>query len=1179
MKKLNPFEKKWHYRGMRRLFLILACIATSATFAWAGSITLNVKNRTLKEVLKEIEKQSNLSFIYSSNTVDVKQNISFDCRDLPVEEVLKSLLVKAKISFTTEGNQVILSPVKSPTDQVQPPATKPKSTALQGVVRGRVVDENGSGIPGASVTATGTTAGIATDIDGYFSLNVPQGCTSIRISFIGYSSVIQTIKGLNGGEVLKVTLNPDYKKIEEVVVTGYQTISKERATGSFVVLSPKTLDGKLQTNILDRLEGQVAGLSSYKGTPVIRGASTIQAEKKILYVVDGIPYEGVVEAINPSDIVNVTILKDATAASIYGARSSNGVIVITTRNGAVGKTAVSYNGSVKFQGLPDRDYLNRMNSSEFVDFQKDIFSIYPISRSSSNTWQNDVQRLLLDRKDGVISEQQLNDGLNYYRGKDRYNEVKNAFLRNNSVTHQHNISFGGGDEVHRYNLSLNYMQDLPYEKEQSRERLGFNIKNTFNFFKWMKADVAVLGSSLSSDYDNGISGMAILNGGPASYYTLRDENGNPNRWYAMEGSNKSQKEIDRLISLGLFNENYTPLNEMGSRHYSAKSRYLNLNLGVTFKLCEGLNAEFRYQNENTDGYNKQYDTKDANKVKRMVNDATQILQDGSIKYNIPKGGTLLKNNFNSNSYTLRAQLNYTESFKDLHDIQAIVGAERRKVVDQSDGVFRLGYDDETLVYSPFDELVLNKAVTGTQSQNGSFYYSNFRQTPTISYTDNRYLSYYANASYTYGKRTTLNGSIRIDQSNLFGTQFRDQFKPLWSLGAHYVILQNYQNWIDRVVGRITYGVNGNVAKLNGPFTIVKDFTTNNNITNETQSYVQSPPNPLLRWERTAVTNIGVDFVLFNNRISGSVEYYNKKSSDLLGDFKTDPTTGWSSVLMNYGGLYNRGVEVTLNSINVQSKSFTWSTNFIFGYNKNEVTDVQAGSESAYSYYSGLNTRKGYPLNSLFSVRYAGLDDKGVPMAYKKDGSIVKRADQLATEDLEYSGTYDPPYNASLSNRFSYMGIDLSFMFVYYGGHVMRDVQAAMLFTSHPIYYTTNRDKDIINFWRKAGDEQDPDMHPAFAFGNANARAATDIWSAADKHVQKGDYIKLRDLTLGYTIPQNILKKTMVKSLRINLQAQNIWKWVANSGGLDPEVWSGYNLTPTRGTLYPATYTLGVSINF
>lgn len=244
--------------------------------------------------------------------------------------------------------------------------------AAQHKIKGNVVDENGEPVLGANVIIKGTTYGTVTDIDGNFSLNVRNGQT-IVISFLGYVSHEITVSGKSQ---YKVSLEPDTHLIDEVIVTGYQTISKERAAGSFAIVNQKDLSDKLQTNIIDRMEGLVAGMKVNGTTPEIRGISTLNATETPLYVVDGIPYEGSLDAINPSDIVNVTVLKDASAASIYGARSANGVIVITTRNGEVGKPKVRYNGSIKFEPLPDRDYMNLMSSAELVDLQKVLFNCY-----------------------------------------------------------------------------------------------------------------------------------------------------------------------------------------------------------------------------------------------------------------------------------------------------------------------------------------------------------------------------------------------------------------------------------------------------------------------------------------------------------------------------------------------------------------------------------------------------------------------------------------------------------------------------------------------------------------------------------------------------------------------------------------------------------------------------------
>ena len=219
------------------------------------------------------------------------------------------------------------------------------------------------------------------------------------------------------------------------------------------------------------------------------------------------------------------------------------------------------------------------------------------------------------------------------------------------------------------------------------------------------------------------------------------------------------------------------------------------------------------------------------------------------------------------------------------------------------------------------------------------------------------------------------------------------------------------------------------------------------------------------------------------------------------------------------------------------------------------------------------------MNSLYSIRYAGLDENGVPQAYKANGEIVKSYRDLEKEDLEYSGTTDPPYAASLSNKISYKGIDLSFMFVFYGGHKMRDVAASYVWNRMPtLNYSGVMDKDRMHFWQNPGDEKDPDMAPAFLYKTANSYSEY-LWSAANKHIQKADYLKLRDLTIGYTFPKQWINKVYMQNLRVSLQIQNLFYWAANKNNLDPEVWSGTSLTPSRGYHIPATYTIGISANF
>ena len=1035
-------------------------------------------------------------------------------------------------------------------------------------VKGIVFDEEGYPVPGANVLIKGSSTGTITNIEGRFSLMTKVGET-LSVSFVGYKK--QEILITPNKKRYTIHLAPETELLDEVIVTGYQTISKERAAGSFSILRQDDMKDKLQTNILSRMEGMVAGMKGGGGSgPIeIRGISTLSGNKSPLYVVDGIPYEGNLNSINPAEIVNITVLKDASAASIYGARSANGVIVITTRSGEVGKPKVRYNGTIRFQPLPDRDYMNLMSSSELVDLQKELFQY------SHNPWNpkdrrfmNEVYEVLYRNDLGMITDEEMEKELNVYRNRDRFDQIRNEFVRRSATTHQHNFSISGGTKSYKYALSANFEQQLPHEKIQKNNKYGFNWKNQFDFFKWLSVDATVLHSSSESDGDSGFSGYSALYGGP-SYRVLREEDGSPSQWYV---TGKSQLEIDRLNSLGLQDETYRPVEAMRTAHRNSNSRYWNINVGAKFKIIDGLSFDVRYQTELSNSYNKNYKTKDHIEVKKMINDATSIDKEtGKVTHYIPKGGQLSENWSRRNSYTLRAQLNFNREFEKRHAVQVIAGAERRKVVSNGSSMTKYGYDDSSLSWKSIDELYLSSWAPDRKTEAiwGSF---TLRGRDSFSYSDDRYVSFYGNASYTLDRRLNLTGSVRMDQSNLFGTDPKYQYKPLWSVGTKYLVLEDWK-CIDMLSARITYGLNGNVAKNVGPYMIVEDDGTNF-YTNEYQSEITSAPNNSLRWEKTKQFNVGVDFSMFRNRLSATVEFYNKATSDLLGYRMTDATIGWPKLMLNYGAMINRGVELTVRGDIIRTKDFGWNSSFMFSYNKNKLTKLDISGNSASYWYYGPKERVGYPLGSVFAVRYAGLDENGNPTAYKADGTIINSQNDLEADDLKYMGTVHAPYSASFTNNFRYKNFDLSLMFVYYGGNVMTDVASSFVFNRYPVMnYASNMDRDRLNFWRKPGDEKDPDMNPAFQY--KNGKTCEHLWTYADKHIEKGDYIKLRDITVGYTFPKEWLRKAFVQRLRLSLQIQNSFYWAANKRNLDPEVASRYS----RGKHIPATYTLGVALDF
>lgn len=1156
-------------RSIGRILSTGLLLVFFAGTVWAQQLTVNVKNGTLEQVLKQIHSQTGYRFTYTDAINAKGKTVTVNVTDADPQTFFKSFFKENDLDYRIDNKQVYLTPAKKSDSQLN----NKQSQDNQKTLRGKVTDETGEPLVGVYVKNENSTALSTTDADGNYAIKADEG-DKLVFTYVGMETYTATA-GKNA--VVNVAMRTDAIALENVVITGYQTISKERSAGSYAVVTTEKIEKKLQTNIMDRLEGMMSGMQMYKGKPVIRGTSTIYADQSPLYVVDGVPFEGDINLINPNDIENVSVLKDATAASIYGARSTNGVIVITTRNGKAGKLKVNYNGTVSFQPLAKRSYANLMSSEEFIDFQTEMFNkgVAPSTVPDEGYAMNTVYRLLFDKRDGVISDDYFNKEISRLKKLDRYDQVVDEMLNKTSLTHQHNLAFSGGSNIYKYSFTLNYTGTNPHDKGQYVDKIGFNVKNNFDFTKWLRVDVGLMGNASNDSYHNGAPGTSFLDSGQASYYMLRDENGDPAKWEY----GKSLEEVDRLNSLGLQDESYYPLLENKQALYQSKTQYLNFNLGTKFKILDNLNLELRYQTEKGNGYTKNYWTKDAYSVKTMINDATVINQNGTKTYNIPLGGQVRMVNRYTNSYTMRAQINYHDTFANDHYVTVLAGAERRKVTTESNGSYLYGYDDYSLASKNVNEAELAGGIYGTEAVGG--YYFHMNRKPAVSSTDDRYVSFYANASYTYKERLGFTASIRMDQSNLFGTNPKYQYRPLWSLGANYQILKgNEVKNIDRLSVRATYGINGNVYRKSGPYIISEVSRWSNWNTNESYAQITSPPNSALRWEKTNTVNLGVDFGFFGNRLNGSLEYYYKKTTDLLGNKDADPTLGWSSLFVNYGSMRNTGVELVLESVNINKNNFRWSTSLMFSYNSNKITDIQNAGTSAYSYIKDLNARKGKPFNSLYSIRYAGLDENGKARAYKKDGTIIYSTNDLDPEDLVYSGVYDPPYSASMNNTFSFKGFDLSFMLVYYGGHVMRDVMSSMyLYDREPHYgYTSNMDRLYLKHWRNPGDENDRHMLPAY--NTKMTSGERDLWCASDVHIQKADYVKLKDITLSYTFPERWVSKLHVSGLRLIFSAQDLHFWAPNRNNLNPETWSSSQLTyASRGSDIPPTYTIGINLNF
>ncbi|QEH41419.1 SusC/RagA family TonB-linked outer membrane protein [Chitinophaga sp. XS-30] len=1156
------------------LLLAISLHVSASTFS--QSITFSGRDVPMKKLFATIKKQTGFVVWGKSELLQRAGTVSVSVQNMPLARFLDLVVKDQPFNYKIADNTIMLysKPVYATGLNMSPESESP--------VTGRVTDSTGVPLIGATVLVMGTNQSTITNTTGNFTLSVTAG-NILRISFIGFKTreIPVTSAMLETGNIGNIVLPAISSTLTELNVTantGYQSIPKERATGSFSVITEETLGARMETSIMDRLEGTVPGLFMQNGEVNIRGLSTLYGNQRPLYVVDGFPYEGDLNFLNPADVVNVTVMKDAAAASIYGTRAANGVISITTRHGSNRKLTVNYSSTAFFTAKPDAGYMNLLNSSQMVDLQRETFNMWHPTYNDAirRAGQPKAMEALYNHEQGLIDEMELNTILDNLRKADGQSQVEDLLMRSR-IKHRHAFSVSGGNDIHQYNIMMNYTGDRDYGLRTRTEDINIGLKDRIKVFEWLDAEIGaftnIRDNTFSTEFpDTYYRGMP--------YEIFRNPDGSPVPVTKL----KSPYEIERLKSIGLYDETFYPLEELDKAGFSNSANYFRLQGGFTVKIISGLTLDLKYQTERGSSYSKSYYASDSYYTKNMINDAAQLIN-GELVKNVPDGGRLFETRGSSKSYTARAQLNYDKRISPKHHLSALAGMERRAIVNSSTSVFKMGYNDNNLQYLPVDEIALGN-LKGTQSLTSTFSWR-YNQNNNFNYTEDRYISAYANAGYTFNGKYNVTGSVRIDNSNLFGTDPRYRYVPLWSVGASWRLTEEDFmkdiSWLNSLSIRSTYGLGGNVARTVGPY--LQARSTFFSEANATATDIIYPPNKLLRWERTATTNVGIDFTVLNNRVSGSIDYYIRNTTDLLGEKAIDPTNAFPSALINYGSLNNKGIELALNTRNIVKQHFTWSSTLSISFNKNRMTEINTLGETYLVLTGGYGVNRiGYPMDAVFSFRSAGLDPtNGSMRVYDAAGKVVTNYDQTGTivanmtdiNGLVYSGTLRPKYTSGFTNSFSYKQLSLSIMIIANGGHVMRDVVPALNYGS----LNRNVDARAMNFWRQPGDENIPGMAPAPDLKGNGGSYYTLIWYASDQNVLKADFVKVRDIALSYNFAPMLSRIKKLSSAKLTLQVQNPFRWVNNSVGIDPEAYEIASQYANRRLPVMPVYMAGIDITF
>lgn len=1186
--------------------LLIATIMQVSASGFAQKVTLQRTNVSLKTLIRELRNQSKYDFIYTDDQLAKAKPVNIKVNNMDIEDVLNQIFKDQPLTYTINSKTIIINEKeKSIVDRVLD-----YFTAID--ISGKVVDENGNPLVGATVRVKGADQATSTDKFGVFSLTGVAENSTLEISYVGYKVFeIRSAKNLG-----TIRLDVATAGLQEVVVvnTGYQKIQQTKLTGSVTTVGREQLDKRNVTNILQNLEGVVPGLVQTRLRTSIRGLSTIDNTMRgILYVVDGLPIEGSIEQINPYDIESVSVLKDAAASAIYGARASNGVIVITTRRAKeIGKTVIEATGNVTVTNKPDYGYQNWMTPSQQVDYESDYYKWWfngggnggavvanPIgdfeNRINTTAGITPIAYAYYQQKKGIINQSQLDDLLNDLRKNDFLKQYKNNAIQK-GIIQQYNVALRNNSGKAQNSLVVNYTS---YNNGGNNNTLGgvntgsnlalvnsytktLNLfyKGSYSLAKWIDFDYgvnSVIGKirTHNSEFANNPSNV------PA-YYKLLNDDGSRAYYYTsrFNGYNAINNQTSSALSSFKFNH----LDEL-DRDYNLNSTintryYLNL----TIKPLEGLTFTPMFQVEDGRNSSSTYSEPDSYTMRILQNAYTiRTGTPGNYVYNnlLPKGGKLGTTQFRSTNYTARAQANYSKDFGK-HGIIALIGSEFRQTLTNT-GVkgILLGYDDQlqigtnTINYQNLYNINTG-ALWDANYPTRQYHYNQISfdnqlgaQSIDPRETMHRYASGYANITYTYNKKYNIFGSARKDYADLFGGDDKYRGRPLWSVGASWLassedFMKNIQA-INYLKLRGSYGLTGNIKNVTA---FLAATTGTNNVTQLPNASVTNPPNPQLRWEKTATTNIGIDFSVFTDRLRGAIDWYRRVGTDLFANRRLDPSEGFTSMTVNNASMVNKGVELNLAYDWFRAKSqngLSWTTNMTGSINNNKVTSVDELTRNPSQIVRGSSFRVGYPVASIWAYRFAGLNAAGVPQWFNAAGTATTA--NLGPADanaLVYMGNEDPKYNLSLNNDLAYKGFTLSVFVVYQGGNYFRARQAPDSYFG-PFYSQTPN--FLLNRWTPTNTNTDIP-----GSGQFYQVPITSQYNYSDNLIRRADFLKVRNIVLGYVIPRELTTKIRASNVKVNFQINN-----PNIGWQkqkDVHVDAETGLAP-----YPTSFVFGLNANF
>lgn len=1067
------------------VFLVINIFSINQVVAQEQKLSLILSDCTLETAFKEIEKQTGYKFVYNTTEINQKETISVNQKNQTLSDILKTLFKGKDISFRISNKHIALFKQKIKK------------------VTGTIVDDRGESVIGANVVVKGTTNGTVTDLEGHFSLDIPEE-SILQVTYIGYNPQEIAVKGRIN---LSVRLVEDTQSLDEIVVVGYSTKNQSQLSSSVSVVSKESLQGVSSDNISKLLQGKSSGIvvSNQSGEPgtapamIVRGTGSIGAGTAPLYVVDGV----IGGTANPNDIESISILKDAAATGLYGSRAANGVIIITTKSGKSGKTRINVDSSFGYGWKPGSN-LEMMNSAEFYDFNKIMYA------DKYNTTYNSYLTALKQTNpsptqaeiDAYMTSKKLSTTLNGYLDENIPTSLMDVDTDwqdqtyKTAVSHNHSISASGGGEKTQFYTALNY-----YKEDGTFIMTGyeqFNLRANIKHAVSDKFSISFRTNNRYSKKENNPNADALWD----SYVLLPWDNP-----YNTDGSLKTGTESEWR---GRHKRNL--LYPLQYNYNKVTTKSFTSDVKLEYKVTDWLtlSSTNRVESETSIGeiYYDKRTVEGTNSKGQLSNPTTDM-------------GTILT----SNLATLSKDFGK-------HSLSGIVGYEYQRSKNSNITATGKGLEPG---FEILDVTAEAQSVAGGKSE--SIFSSIFFQ-----------------ADYAYNNRYFLVASYRRDGSSRFGTENR--YGHFYSLGGSWLMsnesfLSQYEK-LDVLKLRLSYGTTGNANIAD--FLSYGIYNYDAQYAGSSASYPAQMPNPYLTWEIAHTLNLGVD-VGFFNRIRLEVDAYQRINKDLLQDVPLSSASGFTIQKRNVGSVRNRGVDINLQTKNITGL-FNWETNLNFSLNRNEVLKLSGGNPIV----SGIKSiAEGKELGYFYMREWAGVDSQtGDPLWTRwtdENGQTINENDGKNPAKRETTSSYNdasliyikplaPRFTAGFRNAFSYKGIELDFLFnIVSGSNVYNSSRE--LIDSDGTQATQNAMKlaDGWNRWEKPGDIATHPKPVLDSKSNSN--------KPSSRYIENASHIRLQNITLSYTLPKEWIEKIALSNLRVYVSGDNMWLLTKYSGQ-DPE---------------------------